>query len=64
MNSLILRDSIVLGDDTTLLLLTGISLRDEQQLELELRKRRKGDDSDAEVQAKQGRMCLARRLLI
>ena len=54
MNSLILQDSIVLSDDTTLRLLTRNSLSDEQQLELELRKRRKGDDSEAGIQAKQG----------
>lgn len=56
MNSLILRGSIVLGDNTTLRFLTRNSLGDERQLELELRKRRKGDDSEAEVQAKQGSM--------
>jgi len=54
MNSLILQDSIVLSDDTTLRLLTRNSLSDEQQLELELRKRRKGDDSGEGAQDKQG----------
>ena len=54
MDSLILQDSIVLSDDTTLRLLTRNSLSDEQQLELELRKRRKGDDSGEGAQDKQG----------
>ena len=41
MKSMILSDSVVLGDDTTLRLLTRNSLSKEQLLELELRKKRK-----------------------
>ena len=46
MEKLVLQDSIVLGDDTTLRLLTRDSLSKEQLLELELRKKRKGQSSD------------------
>lgn len=54
MKSLILKDSIVLGDDTTVRLLTRDSLDQDQEQELELRRQRKKSGSDKGNQDKPG----------